>query len=458
MKWLIRSLWLAAWGVWLWLGVGLHRELPRKFGPRIANLNLQPGFDQAVGFIGETNRIVVTRSPPADGPLGLVQARRSAKSVEVLDVATSIREGGTSPPREFDASDFATLRFAPRYGFLFLVHHDHGIGGSGNVRYRGLNVLDPLSGGWRNLAPGVIDPPIIHKEQPWIAFVQRAGWGQPPRLVVVDFITNKRLLDRAEGRNWKFADRPYFVPKGSTLVVPVRSPGKHATLDDLDFELWDLEGEPRLARTVSGWRIGDRASVSSTGRIAFGAHDPDSIHVFDVKQARLVFSDLPRSERPIGQSGPIHQPIGVEIAQDGRRVVGASGLWDVDGGRHLWRPNSNERLHGAGDGAHFVVDEHWGDFWKRWFPTFSYNTRALRRLDTGEFVYRVSHRQSLFGLEATRVVAFDGSIYLMPHVVDWLLLAICQTILATPLILTWTILRWRQRRRAARRRPAETTS
>jgi hypothetical protein len=33
MRWLKRSLWISAWGVWAWLGVGLYRQLPREPGP-----------------------------------------------------------------------------------------------------------------------------------------------------------------------------------------------------------------------------------------------------------------------------------------------------------------------------------------------------------------------------------------------------------------------------------------
>src|SRR5262245_10823400 len=33
-RWLCRGLWLLAWSFWVWLGVGLYRELPRDIGRR----------------------------------------------------------------------------------------------------------------------------------------------------------------------------------------------------------------------------------------------------------------------------------------------------------------------------------------------------------------------------------------------------------------------------------------
>src|SRR5688500_449532 len=39
-RWIVRLCWLAAWCGWVWLGVGLHRELPRKLGPVVCELPL----------------------------------------------------------------------------------------------------------------------------------------------------------------------------------------------------------------------------------------------------------------------------------------------------------------------------------------------------------------------------------------------------------------------------------
>src|SRR5688500_17339830 len=57
-----RACWTAARGVWLWLGFGLHQELPRDLGPPIVARPLKDANLQVVtpvGFIGDTNRFVV---------------------------------------------------------------------------------------------------------------------------------------------------------------------------------------------------------------------------------------------------------------------------------------------------------------------------------------------------------------------------------------------------------------
>src|SRR5262245_44330804 len=51
--------------------------------------------------------------------------------------------------------------------------------------------------------------------------------------------------------------------------------------------------------------------------------------------------------------------------------------------------------------------------------------------------------------DGTKIVEYheDACVRRFPPRVDWSLLAICQTILALPLVLLWTVLRWRRMRR-----------
>lgn len=56
MKWIKRGLWVAAWGVWVWCGFGLYRELPRAF-PLACDLSLPPN-STLCGFIADTHEIV----------------------------------------------------------------------------------------------------------------------------------------------------------------------------------------------------------------------------------------------------------------------------------------------------------------------------------------------------------------------------------------------------------------
>src|SRR5262245_41158140 len=71
MKWAKRGCWLAAWGVWVWLGYGLFRELPRDLGKPISQLGLQlvqtgrragQQFERVVGFL-DGGDLIVTKLP-----------------------------------------------------------------------------------------------------------------------------------------------------------------------------------------------------------------------------------------------------------------------------------------------------------------------------------------------------------------------------------------------------------
>src|SRR6185295_4893402 len=62
MTYLKRFLWLAAWGVWLWLGFGLYRELPRELGPRVRKLWIE-GEYTPIGFVADTNNLAILTPP-----------------------------------------------------------------------------------------------------------------------------------------------------------------------------------------------------------------------------------------------------------------------------------------------------------------------------------------------------------------------------------------------------------
>src|SRR5262245_40697184 len=53
MKWFKRCCWLAAWGAWTWLGIGLYRELPCGLGPPICTVKLKPK-EQMLRFLPRT--------------------------------------------------------------------------------------------------------------------------------------------------------------------------------------------------------------------------------------------------------------------------------------------------------------------------------------------------------------------------------------------------------------------
>lgn len=56
--WLSRTAWLALWGIWLWLGFGLYRELPRDLGPKVCSLDLIVGSEFMWGFAPERPEVI----------------------------------------------------------------------------------------------------------------------------------------------------------------------------------------------------------------------------------------------------------------------------------------------------------------------------------------------------------------------------------------------------------------
>src|SRR4051794_20193304 len=57
MHYFKRFLWFAAWCVWLWLGFGLYRELPRQPGAAICTLPVEGRTHTVLGFIGQSNEV-----------------------------------------------------------------------------------------------------------------------------------------------------------------------------------------------------------------------------------------------------------------------------------------------------------------------------------------------------------------------------------------------------------------
>jgi hypothetical protein len=102
----------------------------------------------------------------------------------------------------------------------------------------------------------------------------------------------------------------------------------------------------------------------------------------------------------------------------------------------------------------FQVVEKWSNLWKQWIPnTPECITYAFRSLETGDLVYRTTDRVPLqptnMNAAGTLGVADDGHVYRLPLPVNWPLLAFCQLVLATPMLLIWGVLRWRRGRRAS---------
>jgi hypothetical protein len=126
-------------------------------------------------------------------------------------------------------------------------------------------------------------------------------------------------------------------------------------------------------------------------------------------------------------------------------------LLDMDSGRELWKPGRYERGYPAPNRNHFIVREYWSRIWNANSKDRRFDTDAYRRFTTARLDYRIAvaenYHPSRNNHSDTLTITGDGNVHQLPLLVNWPLLALCQAILATPLVLLWAILRWRRNRR-----------
>jgi hypothetical protein len=209
--------------------------------------------------------------------------------------------------------------------------------------------------------------------------------------------------------------------------------------------------------------VNEECSVGGR-RIASNGWKKSAVEVFDVDERRTVFSQPHLREDPANASKR-NAPMSLQpeferptISVSGRTVIDArsKALWNVNTSRVLWRAKPYERVMDLGDGEHFNVIELWNQLWNG-TPSAKYWTRAVRSSESSGLIVRTVGTlvvdPRLWNSSKTLGIGHDGSVYRLPLPVNWPLLALCQSILALPLILLWALLRYR-RRRAARRQPA----
>lgn len=443
---IVRVSWLAAWSFWLWLGFGLHRELPRDVGPPVCQIPVKPYQARSTyvaGFDGPS-RIVVAELPAA-GP----------KTVSVYDAETGdLLASYPSPKLERRSSWFDSK-----------LNHGHFIV---NERERGgLKALNLSNGDCQTINPSGVLGFGVHPTKPLVAFIYVPTNPSQRRLSVHNLLERRLAFEcdlPTEGRQ---VDTPSFIagtekilmiqtqlttsdPLAGTpiLVCTMTPPGTKSTVEVLDV------GPPDR-----GW-----ATASLTGRAAFGSAEHGAFEVFDFNLGRIIFS------RPETPKGSPWAPIGAtqnppDISPDGRLVLGdwPQTLWDIDAGVALWKarsfdfafPNSTRAAPGSVS-PRFLILEGWGEFWKHWLPNLRYTTYACRDMKDGRLIYRLrpmSNGSGYYSPDWSLVLGDNGFVYRLPPPVSWPLLALCQSILALPLVLLWAVLRFRSRR-AARRRPA----
>jgi hypothetical protein len=428
MKWFKRSCWLFAWSVWVWLGFGLYRELPRDLGKPLCVLPKSTGTG-LLGFVGDTRQVALMHYYEKGPP-----------SLDVVDAVTG--EIARSVP--LDQSN--GFMWSQRYGFVFL-----GRLAQEGKSVDGLHALDLRTGIWRRLSTNWPNEFRLHPEKPWLMYIELSKGLAQQRIFVVDFSTGRTVF-ASEPTRLQENDCAFFIPGTDKLAVPV---GLRSKGEATKYEVWKLTEPPVLERTTSLSVSGRFASASASGRVVFaerGFNPPFDVH--ELETGRLLFSS-PRDEKAIGSMhGMLFWP---SISRSGRTVFGGgiSSLWDVEAGARIWSPRTYEIPWYDDSNEYFVVTEHWHLLWSNQFPGYRFQTRAFRRFEDGALLYRTKLKGPLqvgnnYCETNDLCVADDLTVYCFPPLVNWPLLALCQSILAMPLVLFWAVLRWRRKRLSAR--------
>jgi hypothetical protein len=452
MKRLKRGLWFIAWGVWVWLGFGLYRELPRELGPVVCKLPISRD-STVLGFVETTDRIAVVSKT----------MNNLATTIGVYDSRTAELLSKNYAPA---VADVMPMRHVVRSHGALVAHY---VPFEDDDRTAdGLHLLDLTIGKWKRLSTNLVTAIAVHPRRPWIGYVDRgsaSSIGKPrgsqrlPSLVVYDFERGRPIFARPFTVETRIIGPSMFLPDSATMIVrtlvkPAGGDGDYVPT----LEIWNLDGAPKLERTISNTWIGEEHSIGAR-RLASGGWKKSAIEVFDLDVEQMVFSHpIPAEEptRSTKRGAPRVLPREFDhptLSASGRMLFDARSrtLWEVNSTRVCWQGKPHEHVSDIGDGEHFTVVERWDQLWNG-KPSPKYWTRAVRKLETGDVLVRsmgiLIVDPQLWNASRTLGVTYDARVYHLPLPVNWTLLAICQSILALPLILLLAILRWRRKRQA----------
>jgi hypothetical protein len=426
--------WLAAWGVWLWLGFGLYRELPRDVGPVVGKLPLEGEADHLLGILEGDDLALTMSVKPAYG--GNVQF----DTWEIVGRRT--RHSFVGP----------TLWF----GSNSSIRHGVAIGparGDDKSAKESMQVLDLRTGEWKKLGPKTWNHLGVHPTRPWAAFADNGDRKSPAKLFVIDFRTGERVFEWTASSDPKrklFLRECQFLD-GDEFLINASDPRS------VFIHLSRTRGE--LARMTI-----DRPRFSATGPIRNGrvallglVGDEGVVEVVEFPTGRTIFSSasLP-AEIKAATKDDWMSPANLSTQGRGLFTWGSK-LFSVDDGRLLWSLSSiDDNMPRDPPPDSFVVHERWGKLLDRFGLSMQIDTTAVRDMETGKVLHRYCGFGRLGAVSNNGRLAVDsfGTVYEMPLRVNWPLLAACQAVLASPLVLLWLLLRWR-RRRIARRMSVE---
>jgi hypothetical protein len=456
MLWLKRTPWLAAWCVWLWLGFGLYRELPRDLGPVVARFpKVDLSFRMSFKFIGASHEIYTHES----------RGRGKASTIRIWDgdsgnLLRTFEHGPISQTIDRDFSlDVRLLTIDPPFDDCWLCERHSLLVASkrpsldGSPPHDGHSVMDLRIGAWIDLSEEVGWEPRFHHWEPW------AVYSSGKNEFVVDLRTGAILFRRINVRpDFRWDPTPFsFFVGADRVAVPLSKPwGVNEGSDSQTYEIWTIPPSSEPTKVFTNLPRSARNDAAN-GRIAWLTGSPEKVVVFDVNEEKTVFVDQP----PDGDKPKRRAKDGVRdpaLSLDGRRILSMDNdLRDVDSGRLLWSmqdPISTWLVtaemtpRSVDPDGRFEVHEQWGFFNAKGEKK---GTFAVRSLEDGGLLYRCWHSTIKPEAEVSKdgklvLDSVEGVVRSLPPHVNWPLLALCQTILASPLVLLWAILRWRRRR------------
>ena len=434
-RWLPRSLWLLAWSIWAWLGWGLYRELPRGLGTVV--FKSPPGsLLVPVGFLdGEPTLVLGEFSKDLQSRLGF----------QVWDVKTGKLLRRISI--ESMPDNLTRVNFSSRHATLIVFQRVPNV--RGRFRATAINVRNEhrVSLGETPLLS------VFHPTKPWVALYDPKPQLGSSETVIIDLESGQRLLDRrSDGPFVVLAGQPLFVGD-SQIAIPRSAAVEGEEPRDAALELWTLPGTATPARVdrIDGFNM--RADFAASDRFTWQDEGGrGGVHVYDAKEgSAFSFPWQSDDDFAVSRDWPDSG-----IARDGRTVFSKwrMKLWDVDTGRLLWSARNREgplsvqeRYPSIDPAGCFTIQE----FWSVGFPNLKWESKsyAVRDVRSGRLLCRMRQSKDYFLSSDSRYL-YDlalGGVRSFPPPPNYPLLALCQTILALPLVMLWAVLRWRRYRR-----------
>jgi hypothetical protein len=427
-RWLPRSLWLLAWAFWVWLGFGLYRELPRRASDPLPVSLSGPSEILLDSIRGEDLLVTLQESHDLVRLYRLIDARTGRLVQQVT---------------------------GPWFNGLIEPIHHHGVvvGFDGDrpradAKATPYVAVDLRTGAQRELDADTTNILDIHRRQPWV--LARTGRGGQTRLTVFDFRDGVRVGEwHAPAPPNGFGEKllaAYFLEAVDELLIHLeRDKGGDGPPEQRLVRSTIEVTKPRVLRADKA----DHAFVTkpvANGRCTWETVEGDQgvFAVIDARDGATLFS---QSSSPLLREFPLWRLSG----QGESLLILLRYLDTVLEGRTLWSqaPVGESALFSRFPNC-FCVEEEWPQrFGCAVFPVLL-RTVAFREMESGALLFRtLEGKDAKMGWSSDARFCWDsnGVVYRLPLVVNYSLLAICQSLLALPLIMLWAILRWRRKRR-----------